>query len=165
MSSTKKSKLSTSTALVVLPVTPVAKDKPKKAWKVYRIYCTVTRQNYFGICLSYKTTNGLISSYNYGVRVGNTELTVCSIRQYGIDNHRFSFVSQNYENRADALAEKGRLVQEARGILLNLRAQTECGIELEVHPRAKEVPDQFRGRFSSTWGNFDAPEGEDTDGE
>jgi hypothetical protein len=161
-----KNKLSTSTALVVVPApvqVPVT-SKPKKAWKVYRIYCTATRQNYFGICLSYKTVNGLVSSYNYGVRVGNTELTVCSIRQYGIEQHRFSFVSQNYENRADALAEKGRLIVEARGILLNLRTQNECAVELEVHPRAKEVPDAFRGRFSRTWG-VDAPEGEDTDGE
>src|SRR3954471_9115584 len=113
MSSTKKIKLSTSTALIVVPPAPVvpvavvpAKKARQKAWKVYRIYCAVTKASYFGICLSYKTINGLVSSFNYGVRVGNSELSVCSIRQHGIENHVFTFVSANFTDRKEALAEK-----------------------------------------------------------
>lgn len=172
MSSTKKTKLSTSTALVVVqqpvPVklVPVTKERVK-AWKVYRLYCHVTKASYFGICLSTKTVGGLTSSFNYGVRKGHSELSCSSVRQYGMENHTITFVTPNFDVRADALAEKGRIILRfsRNRPLLNQNAQTECEVILTARRGGKTlVEDWARGALSPSWSDADNA-GEDTDGE
>lgn len=158
-----KNKLSTSTALVVVPAVPaIVADAP--VWRVYEVYCTKNRASYFGIVKNRRSLHSLRLGFIDGARKGNTNHAACSIRQHGIDAHKFRFVSDYFSNRNEAFAEKGRQLETAK-LVLNQAIQDACGGVKTYASKAKPFPETALGRNSAAWGFDSETDQDDSEGE
>jgi hypothetical protein len=92
-----------------------------------------------------------------GAKTGNTELSVCSVRQYGIEAHKFRILG-SFESKIEAEIFKAQTIRN-RSNLLNMQAASWSGLEMIFIP-GTEIPDEFRGRKSTLWG-FEALEADE----